>query len=143
MKDIKEWRALDYCDTNNKNEAEILQVGHQYTNVEQRSFEEIIIRNSEGVDVNTTDRQVAVSLQLGIQAAIGAVIIAAIGDSDQQRAVVQDIKQFTKSKQLNYQRTVIEGSRKVAVTTIDTDVAVNIQALLQVLVAIVAKLDIL
>lgn len=143
MKDIKEWRALDYCDTNNKNEAEILHVGHQYTNVKQRSFEEIIIRNSEGVDVNTTDRQVAVSLQLGIQAAIGAVIIAAIGDSDQQKAVVQDIKQFTKSKQLNYQRTVIEGSRKVAVTTIDTDVAVNIQALLQVLVAIVAKLDIL
>lgn len=142
MENREKWRALDYCDTNN-NDAEDPQVGEQDAEIKQSSFEVIIVRDSEGVDVNTTDIQVAVSLQLGIQAAIAAVIIATIGDSDQSRAVVQDIKQFTKSKQRNTQKTIIEGSKNVTVTTTDTDIAVNIQVLLQILVAIIAKLDIL
>jgi len=93
--------------------------------------------------VNTTDIQAAVSLQLGIQAAITAVIIATIGDTEQGRAVLQDIRQFTRNRQRNSQRTIIEGSRNVSVTTTDIDLAVNIQALLQILVAIIVKLDIL
>lgn len=82
-------------------------------------------------------------MQLGIQAAIAAVIIATVGDTEQGRAVVQDSRQFTISRQRNVQRTIIEGSRNVSVTTTDTDLAVNIQALLQILVAIIVKLDIL
>lgn len=136
----REWRALDQCDPESSS-AE--QDGEQVAVSDQSSFEIIIVRNSEGVDVITTDTQAAVSLQLGIQAAIAAVIIATIGDTDQGRAVVQDIRQFTRSRQRNVQRTIIEGSRNVSVTTTDTDLAVNIQALLQILVAIIVKLDIL
>ncbi|PKC51315.1 hypothetical protein RhiirA1_484022, partial [Rhizophagus irregularis] len=48
-----------------------------------------------------------------IQAAIAAVISITIGDSDQGRAVVQDLKQFIKTKQQNSQKIIIEKSKGV------------------------------
>lgn len=139
----KKWRALDHCDDNNSNDRDVLQDGDQIVSSKQQSFEWIIVKDSEGVEIQTTDTQAAISLQLGIQAAIAAVISVTIGDSDQGKAVAQDIKQFIKTKQRNVQKTIIEGSKNISVTTTDTDLAVNIQAMLQILVAIVAKLDIL
>jgi spore coat protein X len=140
----KKWRALDHCDDNNAaNDANVLQEADQSASTEQKSFEWIIVKDSEDVEVQTTDTQAAVSLQLGIQAAIAVVISITVGDTDQGKAVVQDLKQFMKTKQKNTQKTVIEGSKHVKVTTTDTDLAVNIQALLQILLAIVAKLDVL
>jgi spore coat protein X len=139
----KKWRALDHCDDNNSNDRDVLQDGDQVVSNKQQSFEWIIVKDSEGVEIQTTDTQAAISLQLGIQAAIAAVISVTIGDTDQGQAVAQDIKQFIKTKQRNVQKTIIEGSRNISVTTTDTDLAVNIQAMLQILVAIVAKLDIL
>jgi spore coat protein X len=140
----KKWRALDHhCDGKDGNGADADQEGTQTVKTEQKSYEWIIIKDSEGVDVHTTDTQAAVSLQLGIQAAIAAVISITIGDSDQGKAVAQDIKQFIKTKQSNKQKTIIEHSKHVKVVTTDTDLAVNIQALLQILVAIVVKLDVL
>ena len=138
-----EWRAMDHCNSSNNNDADVQQEGEQVVVSEQKSYEVIIVRDSERVDVTTTDTQVAVSLQVAIQAAIVAVITATIGDTDQGRAVVQEIRQFTRIKQRNTQKTIIEGSHNIRVTTTDTDIAVNIQALLQILVAIIVKLDIL
>lgn len=139
----KKWRALDHCDDISSNDRDVLQDGDQVVSSKQQSFEWIIVKDSEGVEIQTTDTQAAISLQLGIQAAIAAVISVTIGDSDQGKAVAQDIKQFIKTKQRNVQKTIIEGSKNISVTTTDTDLAVNIQAMLQILVAIVAKLDIL
>jgi spore coat protein X len=138
------WKALDHCDENCKgNEANVLQEGEQVVSTTQESFEWIIVKDSEGVTVHTTDTQAAVSLQAAIQVAIAIVISITIGDSEKGSAVLQDIKQIFKSKQRNSQKTIIHGSKCVEVTTTDTQVSVNIQALLQVLVAIVAKLDVL
>ncbi|WP_046181267.1 spore coat protein [Domibacillus tundrae] len=140
----KKWRALDHWDNNsNENDADVLQEADQSAATEQKSFEWIIVKDSEDVEVQTTDTQAALSLQLGIQAAIAVVISITIGDTDQSKGVIQDLKQFMKTEQQNTQKTVIEGSKHVKVTTTDTDLAVNIQALLQILVAIVAKLDVL
>ncbi|KMY54238.1 spore coat protein [Bacillus sp. FJAT-27231] len=140
----KKWRALDHCDESNRNnEAEVSQEAEQSVTTEQISYEWIIVRDSEGVDITTTDTQVAVSLQLGIQAAIAAVIKIIIGDTDQGNNIVQDIRQFTTTAQRNNQRIVVQGSKNVEVVTIDTDIAVNIQVLLQILLAIVVKLDVL
>ncbi|GMR67912.1 hypothetical protein BAC7755_45800 [Bacillus sp. MN7755] len=52
---------------------------------------------------------------------------------------------FQKSsvKQVNKQETVIRNSRNVTVTTTDTDIAVNVQILLQILLALLVKLNIL
>jgi spore coat protein X len=137
------WRALDHCNEKGKNEADVMQEADQVVKTEQDSFEWIIIKDSECVDVHTTDTQVALSLQAAIQAAIAIVITITIGDSEKGKNVAQDLKQFFKTKQRNSQKTVIQGSKDVKVTTTDTQVAVNIQAMLQILVAIVAKLDVL
>lgn len=145
MSKDKKWKALDHCDKGKgkDDDANVLQEGDQFVSNKQQSFEWIIIEDSEGVNVQTTDTQAAVSLQLGIQAAIAAVISITIGDTEQGNAIAQDIKQFIKTKQRNAQKTIIEGSKNVEVITTDTDLAVNIQALLQILVAIVVKLDVL
>jgi spore coat protein X len=145
MSEEKKWKALEHCDKGKAkgDDADVLQEGDQFVSNKQQSFEWIIIKDSECVSVQTTDTQAAVSLQLGIQAAIAAVISITIGDTEKGKAVSQDIKQIIKTKQKNTQKTIIEGSNNVHVTTTDTDLAVNIQALLQILVAIVVKLDVL
>ncbi len=138
-----EWRALDYWDGKNDNDDEDVkqEVENKVSN-KQHSFEWIIVKDSEYVDIHTTDTQAAVSLQLAIQAAIAAVISITIGDSDQSKAVVQDLKQFIKTKQQNTQKIIVEKSKGIEVETTDTNLTVNIQAMLQILVAIVARLDI-
>ena len=135
------WRALDHFDCRN-DDADVTQEADQITSTTQQSFEWIIIKDSEDVNVHTTDTQVALSLQAAIQAAIAVVISISVGSDEAGKGVVQDLKQFFKSKQRNTQKTIIKGSKCVEVTTTDTQVAINIQALIQILVAIVARLDI-
>lgn len=141
----KKWRALDHCDDNNNDnlDTDVLEDNSQVLKSSQQSNEWIVVKDSEGVEVKTTDTQVAVSLQIAIQIAIAIVISITIGDNEQGRAVTQDLKQFMKTKQRNTQKTIVEGSRNVKVTTTDTDIAVNIQAMIEILVALVAKLDVL
>lgn len=109
----------------------------------QVSEECIIIRNSADVEVHTTDTQAAVNLQAALQVAIALVLSLTIADSAKAEAVTQDLLQKIETKQINKQKTLILNSQCVRVTTTDTDIAVNIQALLQVLVALVAKIDVL
>ncbi|MBY7142199.1 spore coat protein [Virgibacillus sp. NKC19-3] len=142
MTKLKEWRALDHCDDVEDN-APADQEGEQTVSTEQVSDEWIIIKDSEGVDVVTTDTKAAVSLQLGIQAAIAAVISISIADADQADRITQDLNQISRTRQSNRQKTIVEKSKNVEITTTDTDIAVNIQLLIQVLVAIVVSLDIL
>ncbi|WP_010651801.1 spore coat protein [Oceanobacillus massiliensis] len=140
----KEWRALDHCDDNNDgNNADVQQEADQVVDNTQFSDEWIIIKDSEGVNVTTTDTQAAISLQIGIQIAIAIVLSITIGDSDRSDDVFQDFKQVMGTRQSNRQKTIIEKSKNVEVTTEDTDIAINIQLLIQILVAIVINLDIL
>lgn len=134
------WRALDHF--NCKDDAEVTQEADQVTSITQQSFEWIVVRDSENVEVHTTDTQVALSLQAAIQVAIAVVISITVGDNEAGKGVVQDLKQFFKSKQRNTQKTIIEGSKCVKVETTDTQLALNVQVLVQILVAIVARLDI-
>ncbi|WP_332457830.1 spore coat protein [Tumebacillus avium] len=138
------WSALD---SNSRhplcNEDEVVQEAAQVSKTLQKSEEVIIIRDSFGVDVKTTDTQAAVNLQVALQLAIAVVLSLTIADSDRAEAVTQDLLQKVQVKQVNKQRTVIENSRNVEVITTDTDVAANIQVLVQVLLALVAKIDIL
>ncbi|RUL48258.1 spore coat protein [Lysinibacillus antri] len=141
---MTEFRALDHWNGNNdeENEVDVEQEAKAEMTTQQQSYEWIIVKDSEYVDIHSTDTQAAISLQLGIQAAIAAVISVTIGDSDQGKNVADDIKQFMSMRQRNTQKTIIENSKGIHVTTHDTDLAVNIQAMLQILVSIVAKVDI-
>jgi spore coat protein X len=115
----------------------------QTTKSLQASFEQIVIKDSCDVEVITTDTQAAINLQIALQAAIQLVISISIASSDQAEALTQELTQKLINKQVNRQQTYIENSRGVKVTTTDTDLAVNVQVLLQVLLALVARLDIL
>jgi spore coat protein X len=121
----------------------VFQEADQVSKFIQKSYEEIVIKDSTNVLVATVDAKVAVSLQAAIQAAIALVISLSIADGHKAEAVTQELLQKTKSVQINRQRTFIENSRNVLVATIDVDLLLNIQLLLQLLLVLVASLDIL
>ena len=83
------WRALDHFDCRN-DDADVTQEADQITSTTQQSFEWIIIKDSEDVNVHTTDTQVALSLQAAIQAAIAVVISISVGSDEAGKGVVQD-----------------------------------------------------
>ena len=70
----QKWRALDHCKTGTHNGAVIDQDAEAASSIEQQSFEWIIVKDSECVEVNTTDAQVAIQLQVAIQVAVQALI---------------------------------------------------------------------
>jgi spore coat protein X len=125
-----------------KKKADVEQEAVQLEYTEQDSDEMIWIKDSCNVKVQTSDTQAAVSLQVALQLAIALVISVTIGDSEQGQYVAQQLTQEIGTEQTNTQKIIINNSKDVNVTTTDTDVAVNVQALLQVLVALVAELDI-
>ena len=145
-KDKKDkWSALDPISKHplcpKKDEQETQEATHENKTF-QLSEEYILIKDSCDVSVHTTDTKAALSLQASLQAAIAIVISISIADSARAEKITQDLLQSSKIEQVTKQRTIIENSRNVNVTTTDTQVAANIQVLLQVLVALLVKLDI-
>lgn len=128
---------------NEYEDATVTQDGDQFSFLDQESDELIWIKESCNVTVQTTDTQAAVSLQAGLQLAIALVISITIGDTDRGRAVTQEIFQKFNDEQTNRQKIFVKNSKDVNIVTTDTDLAVNVQALLQVLVALVVRLDVL
>lgn len=144
MSRVTEWRALDHCDDNKKsNNAIADQEAVQANITKQRSEEWIIIKDSEDINVTTTDTQAAASLQIGIEAALALVLRISIADSNQVEDILQDFKQVTRTRQSNRQKTIVEKSKHVEIVTVDTDIAINLQLLVQLLLAVIATLDIL
>lgn len=139
-KEKRKWSALDPKMPHPLDDTQNADVSEKSV---QQSYERIYIRDSVDVDVTTTETQVALNLQVAIQAAIALVVSISIADSSKAEMVTQDLNASLKSIQLNKQETYIENSRNVNVTTTDTDIAVNAQILLQVLLALLIRLEIL
>jgi len=133
---------FDYY-SNSSSDATVLQDGDQVSSLDQESTELIWVKESCNIEVNSTDTQVAASLQAGLELAIALVVNIAIGSSEQADGVSQELLQHVSTKQRNKQKIFIYNTKDARVTTTDTDVAINIQALLQVLVALVVMIDIL
>ncbi|MEI4789517.1 spore coat protein [Bacillus sp. FJAT-53060] len=121
----------------------ILQNADQISQNKQISEEVIIIRDSCDINVSSVDAQVAVSIQTAVQLALVAIINLSIADNDLADQVAQDLVQLTTSKQANRQKLVIENSRDVTVSTVDADVAVAVQTLIQILAALIIAIGIL
>ncbi|MDR4886046.1 spore coat protein [Bacillus sp. HNG] len=143
--DQNKWSALDPssehpCNINNE---EIVQEATQAADNLQFNEELIFIKDSCDVTVTTTDTKAALNLQAALQAAIAVVVSISIADSSQAQRVTQELLQASRNRQISRQKTVIENSRNVNVTTTDTQVAVNVQLLLQVLLALLVEVNIL
>lgn len=126
-----------------RSNATVQQSADQVNDMEQVSSETITIRDSSNITVSTTDTQIAVSLQVALQVAIALVINLTIADNNRAEQVTQQLLQQADIKQMNNQSLVIENSTEVSVTTTDTDVAISLQVLLQILVALIVSIDIL
>ncbi|ERN53122.1 spore coat protein [Alkalihalophilus marmarensis] len=142
------WSALDaasnhrICDANDIDNQENVEQGAAQTNKTlQLSEEYIVIKDSTDVNVISTDVKAALSLQASLQAAIAIVVRLAFDNGETAELVTQDLLQTAKLKQLSYQKTVIENSHNVDVTTTDTQVTANIQLLVQLLIALLVNLD--
>lgn len=125
------------------NDAVVAQDANQFSFLDQESDELIWIKDSCNVVVQTTDTQAAVSLQIALQLALALVISITIGDSDRGQTITQELFQQFDSNQTNQQRIFIDNSKDVNITTTDLDLAINIEAMLQVLLTLVVKLDVL
>ncbi|KXZ01096.1 spore coat protein [Bacillus cereus] len=123
--------------------ANFLEEAIQTDEIDQVSEEYIEIVDSADVQVTTTDTKAALSIQAALQAAIVVVVSISIADSEKADKITQELFQKSSIKQINKQETVIRNSRNVTVTTTDTDIAVNVQILLQILLALLVKLNIL
>jgi spore coat protein X len=115
----------------------------ELSDTDQFSGESIFIKDSCDVCVKTTDTQASINLQAALQLAIALVLSLTIADSQKAETVAQDLLQRVQVRQENRQRLIITNSRSVNVTTSDTDASVNLQVLVQVLLALVAKIDVL
>ncbi|WP_254488316.1 spore coat protein [Bacillus thuringiensis] len=135
------------CESLNSNSfsknANFLEEAIQTDEIDQISEEYIEIVDSADVQVITTDTKAALSIQAALQAAIVVVVSISIADSEKADKITQELFQKSSIKQINRQKTFIKNSRNVTVTTTDTDIAVNIQILLQILLALLVKLNIL
>ncbi len=137
------WNALEAGCRHPLDNDGVAQEAAQVNKMIQKSYEQIVIKDSCDIEVTTTDTKIAVSLQAAIQAAIALVISVSIADSNKAEQVIQELLQSSKSVQVNHQQTYIQNSRGVRVTTTDTDLVLNIQLLLQLLIALVVAVDIL
>ncbi|MFD2215435.1 MULTISPECIES: spore coat protein [Bacillaceae] len=134
------WSALDDCKCKHE---DTTQDAVQVNETIQASEEYIFIKDSCNIEVTSTDTQVAVSLQAAIQVAIALVINLTIADSNRAEQVTQQLLQSSVIKQANKQKLIIENSRDVKITTTDTDVAISLQVLIQILLALLVQIDIL
>lgn len=145
----QKWSAL--CDDRGQHpmacpvegEDNVMQEGAQSNKEVQVSEDFMLIKDSCDVNVTTTDVQAAVNLQAALQAAIVLVVRISLAGSDDAEEVTQELFQTSKIKQRTSQKTIVENSRDINVTSTDVQVALNIQLLLQILIALVVTLDIL
>ncbi|MCD8509320.1 MAG: spore coat protein [Bacillus sp. (in: Bacteria)] len=143
----KKWSALDPKDAHplcdKKDVQDETQNAANKNKTKQLNEEYIFIKDSCDVTINSTDTKAAVNLQAGLQAALAVLISISIADSQTAEDLTQELMQTSKTEQVSVQKTVVENSKNVEISTTDTQVAANIQILLQLLVALAVKLDIL
>lgn len=120
-----------------------MQEGTELSFMDQESAELIWVKESCNITVSSTDTQIGVSLQAALQLAIALVLNISIADGTQRDAVSQELTQNFNMAQKNKQKIFIYNTKDAVVTTRDTDLALNLQLMLQVLVALLLLVEIL
>lgn len=126
----------NHFEDESKEDAVIEQEADAFSFVDQESTELIWIKDSCDIEVTTTDTQVAAQLQVAIQVALGVVVSILSSNVANSEVIAQDLLAHANLEQTNKQKIVIVNSKDVKITTTDADVAVNIQAAIQVLIAV-------
>ncbi|CAH0190173.1 spore coat protein [Peribacillus castrilensis] len=145
----RSWSALDSASRHplsgfcNDDDTKIDQDARQDNNQVQLSEELIYIKDSCNVNITSTDVKAALSLQAALQAAIAVIVSISVADADNADKITQQLIQSSNVKQITRQKTIVENSRDIDITTTDAQIALNIQLLLQLLLALIVEIDIL
>lgn len=145
----RSWSALDSASRHplsgfcNDDDTKIDQDARQDNNQVQLSEELIYIKDSCNVNITSTDVKAALSLQAALQAAIAVIVSISVADADNAEKITQQLIQSSNVKQITRQKTIVENSRDIEITTTDAQIALNIQLLLQLLLALIVEIDIL
>jgi spore coat protein X len=145
----RSWSALDSASRHplsgfcNDDDTKIDQDAKQDNNQVQLSEELIYIKDSCNVNITSTDVKAALSLQAALQAAIAVIVSISVADADNADKITQQLIQSSNVKQITRQKTIVENSRDIDITTTDAQIALNIQLLLQLLLALIVEIDIL
>ncbi|AZV60844.1 spore coat protein [Peribacillus simplex] len=145
----RSWSALDSASRHplsgfcNDDDTKIDQDARQDNNQVQLSEELIYIKDSCNVNITSTDVKAALSLQAALQAAIAVIVSISVADADNAEKITQQLIQSSNVKQITRQKTIVENSRDIDITTTDAQIALNIQLLLQLLLALIVEIDIL
>ncbi|QNK50768.1 spore coat protein [Brevibacterium sp. PAMC23299] len=145
----RSWSALDSASRHplsgfcNDDDTKIEQDARQDNNQVQLSEELIYIKDSCNVNITSTDVKAALSLQAALQAAIAVIVSISVADADNADKITQQLIQSSNVKQITRQKTIVENSRDIDITTTDAQIALNIQLLLQLLLALIVEIDIL
>lgn len=129
----------EYEGMQNGGEIEIENESKQITKELQKIEETIIIRDSCDVEVLVKDKQFALSLQAALQAIIVAILYEYVGNYEKTREISQELFQLAIQKQITKQRFIVSHSKNVKIKSFDEQVEVNIQILVQLLVALLNK----
>lgn len=106
----------------------------------QRQSQHLIIRRSHNVNITQGQGQSLADLQLSLQAAIEAILIIFDAQEDIDDTDLQSLLQELKVIQLQKEIIAIECSDDINITQAQVQIAVVIQAVIQLLAKITAKI---
>lgn len=115
--------------------------GNQYSLNSQAQSESLMIVNSSDIAVITAQIQAAISVQVAIQFALAFVLSIVIADDAQSKDVYEELLQLTATSQSMRQQTGIVDSHDILVVNVDLEASVQIQILLQILLALIAEFE--
>ncbi|MGL4336920.1 MAG: hypothetical protein ACRCST_08485 [Turicibacter sp.] len=100
----------------------------------------LYIKNSHSISISQTEVEGLVVIQLSLQAAIDALLIAVDARDDLDITRLQKISNTLSTLQQERQKLVIENSNNITVNQIEIQIDIVVQAAIQLLAKITAKL---
>lgn len=132
---------FDKCPEPGKN-ADVIEQALQDISSDQTDYVVVIVKDSEQVEVLTEDLQVALQLQALLQAALALILTIGIGDDNQANRIMLDMMSRIKETQHIRKVICVDNSFRVQIRVTSTELAFNLQLLLQLLASLLVKLEV-
>lgn len=106
----------------------------------QSQYQGIFVKGSNGIDINQQEAQALIVLQVSLQAALDALLIAFdIDDDDDDVRELQSVIQSIKAAEMQNQKIIIKDSNGISINQQQIQIDALIQLVLQLLARLEAK----
>ena len=106
----------------------------------QSQYQGIFVKGSNGITINQQQAQALLILQVSLQAALSALLIAFdLDDDDDDVVELQSVIQSIKAAQIQNQKIIIKDSNGISINQQQIQIDALIQLALQLLARLVAK----